>query len=78
LLHDMQRNAARLEEQASAAAARFPAPKPEPAGEGKPEPEAEAETEPTGVAATDEPKGDDSGGRVSRRRDEDPPGEESR
>jgi DivIVA domain-containing protein len=79
LLHDMQRNAARLEEQASAAVARFPAPKPaEPAEEGKPEPEAEAETEPTGVAATDEPKGDDSGGRVSRRRDEDPPGEESK
>jgi DivIVA domain-containing protein len=79
LLHDMQRNAAQLEEQASAAAARFPAPKPaEPAEEGKPEPEAEAETEPTGVAATDEPKGDDSGGRVSRRRDEDPPGEESK
>lgn len=80
LLHDMQQNAARLEEQASAAAARFPAPKPaEPAEEGKPEREAEAETEPTGVAATDEPNGDDSGGRVVLpRRDEDPPGEESK
>jgi DivIVA domain-containing protein len=78
LLHDMQRNAAQLEEQATAAAARFPPPKPAEPAEEKPEPEAEAETEPTRVAATDEPKGDDSGGRVSRRRDEDPPGEESK